>query len=91
MTARNGHLECDHRAGAHDRSRGGPHPDCALCQRAEQPRIDALAVIADELSAWLRRRIAVELDRAVLVLRQEALMLQIVIEDRTKGRSKSGR
>lgn len=85
-TQRRGRLECDHRAGAHDRSRGGPHPDCVLCQRSEQPRIDALAVMADELSAQLRRVVRVELDRAVAILRKEALELQILRTRRLGGK-----
>lgn len=70
-------IEEQHRRGKHDRAGGGPHPDCVLCQRAEQPRIDALAVITDELVAHLRLVIKVETDRAVGVLRGEALALQI--------------
>lgn len=90
-TTRTSRLECDHRAGAHDRSRGGPHPDCLLCQRAEEPRINALAVTVDELSAHLRRVVWAELGRAILVLREEALALQVVADDRTKDRGENGR
>lgn len=84
-------IEEQHRRGKHDRANGGPHPDCVLCQRAEQPRIDALAVMADELSAHLRKVVWTELGRAILVLREEALALQVIVDNRPKDRESGDR
>lgn len=75
-------LEKQHRRGKHDPDGGGPHPDCMLCQRKEQPRIDMLAVMTDELSAHLRKVVWTELGRAILVLREEALALQVIADGR---------
>lgn len=70
-------LERDHLDGKHDAANGGPEPDCELCQLLTRGDIMLLAIIADEIEAHLNRKLADELRRAVSLLRQTALKLQL--------------